>query len=97
MKDWKTEYRKELIQVAAVAMAAIQDFDIETTDISVAIFDYIASEVFQERVNQFNKWGSQHRDVFLWNTILTEEVGEVCEASLKWTFRQNEGRADNVV
>lgn len=91
MKDWKKAYRAELIQVAAVAIAAIQDFDQGNTNIDRTTFDNIVNEIFCERQFQFHKWGSQHHTPFLWNTILGEEVGETCEASLEWNFNENTG------
>lgn len=45
---------------------------------------HILIDVLNERNRQDNKFGPQrHQHPFLWNTILTEEVGEVAKASLE--------------
>ena len=69
--------RQELIQVAAVAVAIVEDLDHGGTDHgqSAAILE----EVQEERVRQDEKWGSQHHDPLTWLMILAEEVGEVAE------------------
>ncbi len=73
-------YRQELIQVAAVAVAMIEDLDTGSADrTSMAA---IVGEVMQERLRQDEKWGPQHHDIPMWLTILMEEVGEASQAFL---------------
>ena len=69
--------RQELIQVAAVAVAIVEDLDYGGTDHgrSAAVLE----EVQEERVRQDEKWGAQHHDPLTWLMILAEEVGEVAE------------------
>lgn len=69
--------RQELIQVAAVAVAIVEDLDHGNTDHgrSAAVLE----EVQEERVRQDEKWGAQHHDPLTWLMILAEEVGEVAE------------------
>lgn len=40
-------------------------------------------EVERERNRQQEKWGTQRLDFPVWQTVLTEEVGEVAEAILR--------------
>lgn len=44
------------------------------------------NDVLEERDRQNKKWGEQNHDVFLWLTILSEEVGEYSEACLHKKF-----------
>lgn len=76
-------YRDELVQVAAVAVAAIVDFDKGSTgeSNSQAILDVLA-----ERQKQEAKWGSQHHHPEKWFTILGEEVGEVAKDVLEKNY-----------
>lgn len=80
-------YRDELIQVAAVAVAAIQDFDHGTTllndDVGSMLDGDILDEVRHERRKQEVKWGPQHHTKEKWFVILGEEVGEVANAILE--------------
>ena len=49
--------------------------------------DNIFEEIKEERARQDRKFGANRtQGPFLWNTILTEEVGEVAEASLDLVF-----------
>ena len=75
--------REELIQVAAVAVAWIEDIDLGVADSlapsvnglgfhEVRIFE----EVGDERRAQDVKWGEQHHEPTTWLAILAEEVGE---------------------
>ncbi len=45
----------------------------------------ILREVLSERVGQDAKWGAQVHDftITMWMTILVEEVGEACQATLR--------------
>jgi NTP pyrophosphatase (non-canonical NTP hydrolase) len=45
-------------------------------------------EIFRERISQDKKWGEQNHDPIVWSAILTEEVGEMCEAATKYKFGQ---------
>lgn len=67
-------YREELVQVAAVAVAMLQDDAHGTTAKGrwQAMVD-----VGQERQRQEEKWGPQHHDRVTWLAILAEEVGEL--------------------
>lgn len=79
-------YRSELIQVAAVAIAAVQDLDNGSTTIEskdTHYFDNVVAEVFDERIQQEAKWGARHHDPLKWYAILGEEVGEVARAILE--------------
>ena len=69
------QYRAELIQVAAVAVAMIEDLGTgrRTT----------LREVREEREAQEEKWGSQHHAPMEWLAILGEEFGEACKAALE--------------
>lgn len=67
------EIRDELIQVGAVAVAAVEDLDIKPDRLM------IFSEVNDERKRQDAKWGEQHHHIDEWLLILMEEVGEIAE------------------
>ena len=73
-------YREELIQVAAVAVAMVEDLDNGSADRTTAT--YVMHEVMDERIQQNEKWGAQHHDRAMWLTILMEEVGEAAQAFL---------------
>lgn len=46
----------------------------------------VCSDVLNERVRQFAKWGQQNHCLEIWALILGEEVGEVQKAILEfWT------------
>lgn len=77
----RDSYRSELIQVAAVALAAASDHD--RGEDSLSGLGSLLDEVVVERGYQVNKWGTRHHDPVLWMTILTAELGEVCQAILK--------------
>jgi len=77
-------YRSELIQLAASAIAAIEDFDTGLPDMIKT--DEIFDEIRLERVFQINKFGVTHRTSFLYNTIIGKKFGEVCEQSLIMEF-----------
>ena len=81
---YREQYREELIQVAAVAVAAIQTIDLGRAELSTTrdIFD----QILLERIEQNKKFGAQEHDPFVWMTILGEEYGEACQAALKWEF-----------
>lgn len=70
-------YRDELVQVAAVAMAMIEDLDTGLADRSGLA--QVMKDVTNERLRQDQKWGAQHHDPAVWIAILMEEVGEAAE------------------
>lgn len=87
-------YRSELIQVAAVAVCAVQEMDTGTTllreesatefEAGFEQLEWILDEVRRERYSQEAKWGTRSAvDPKEWLTILTEEVGEVARAILE--------------
>lgn len=87
----ENNYREELVQVAAVALAALQD-DIHGTTMlrhrnhvweGDDNLEEILYTVSKERVRQETKWGAQHHSKEHWLTILMEEVGEVARDILE--------------
>jgi NTP pyrophosphatase (non-canonical NTP hydrolase) len=44
-------------------------------------------DIIEERERQDTKWGVQTHNDHLWNTILSEEVGEVSKALLDHEFK----------
>lgn len=75
-------YREELIQVAAVAVAAIQNYDTGNTAID-SISDPFDVLITAERERQEEKWGTRDQSPIEWLAILTEEVGEVARAVIE--------------
>lgn len=71
----KDSLEAELVQVAAVAVAWLEDLGNNRYETYKAISD--------ERVRQINKWGEQHHPAEKWSAILGEEYGEACKALLK--------------
>ena len=84
-----SEYRVELIQIAAVTLAMLQDDMNGSTEIKTqeefSAYDLgpFINAVMNERIRQEAKWGPQHHSKEKWLTILTEEVGEVARAILE--------------
>ena len=79
-------YRDELIQVAAVALAMIQVEDTGSTRLDVIgdkVMNEISLQVQEERDCQEKKWGVQSHTREKWLAILMEEVGEVAKAILE--------------
>lgn len=74
-------YRVELIQVAAVAVAMLEDY---TFDVGAdgRFTEDVLAWVADERNRQNEKWGAQHHDPTMWLAILMEEVGEAAQAHL---------------
>jgi len=85
-------YKTELIQVAAVALAAIQDLEQgstelnEETDKGFLELEYLLDAVREERRAQETKWGYRTRTPDRWMVILGEEVGEANRAVLEEDF-----------
>lgn len=83
-------FREEMIQVAAVAVAIVEDLDYGAAGIDqdrqlgqVSNGYAVAMEVLNERENQDQKWGPQTHDPEVWLAILMEEVGEAARARLE--------------
>ena len=74
-------FRSELIQVAAVAVAMVEDIDTGVAQVNQHTEDVLA-DVLQERMFQEDKWGTQTHDAQTWLAILMEEVGESAQAAL---------------
>ena len=87
MAKAQMSYRNELIQVAAVALAAIQAADLGSTEIQSRLgckkLNDLLDDVAEERLQQEDKWGAQHHPREWWLTILMEEVGEAARAVLE--------------
>lgn len=49
-------------------------------------FDQAVEMVREERKRQIEKWGKQDHTLFVWMSILMEEVGEAAQAALHQTF-----------
>jgi hypothetical protein len=76
-----SDLRTELIQVAAVAVAIVEDLDWGAAGKNHN--GRIAGEVRDERRRQDVLWGPQHHDIHRWLSILMEEVGEAATAALE--------------
>ena len=50
------------------------------------LFDAAIELVREERRRQFEKWGKQDHNLFVWMSILMEEVGEASQAALHQVF-----------
>lgn len=76
-------YRSELIQVAAVALAAAQAEDLGSTTMDDLLgrnkMFALLDEVRVEREQQEQKWGAQKHVRSKWLAILAEEVGEAAD------------------
>lgn len=81
----------ELIQVAAVAVAIVEDLRYGAANIKLVVPGFpvfstelapmsrtvdVLNRVYEERDRQHDKWGPQHHDPITWLAILAEEVGE---------------------
>jgi hypothetical protein len=80
--------REELIQVAAVAVAIIEDIDYGHCDFYGVGDEYggttqteqVLADIHHERMRQDKKWGPRHYDdKSYWLAILGEEVGEAVD------------------
>lgn len=77
--------RAELVQVAAVAVAIVEDLDGGS-----ASLEWLAealANVAEERHRQNERWGSQHHPPGVWLAVLAEEVGEVAREVVPLTER----------
>ena len=59
--------------------------------ISKALVDILA-----ERAKQDKKWGEQNHDPYVWIAILTEEVGELAQATLHTEFGGEKGGIEKI-
>ena len=76
------DVREELIQVAAVAVAIVQDIDTGSAKVGLGDLDEVMHQVKMERHRQNIKFGAQHHTLPEWLMILGEEVGEACQAAV---------------
>lgn len=78
-------WRYELVQVAAVAAAILEDVTFGVAHYRAAASDgrtqgpWILAAVGAERIEQDRKWGPQSHTVTEWAMILAEEIGEWAE------------------
>lgn len=73
--------RDELIQVAAVCCAIVEDMELGATGSDGVPYQGVANlAIAAERQRQEAKWGPQHHAPVEWLMILLEEVGEAFEA-----------------
>lgn len=83
-------YRKELVQLAASALAAAQVADVDTTSLGNDnegvrgrfSLEALLNETREERRRQELKWGTRHGEVAtmeFWLDVMAEEFGEVAE------------------
>lgn len=77
------DYVQELLQVAAVAIAAIENYYEGCADARSPKSDEVLLMVKGERYKQDAKWGLQNHWRHEWLAILVEEVGEVARAILE--------------
>jgi hypothetical protein len=76
--------RNELIQVAAVCVAIVEDLDWGQANVGInlAAPDIpIFEDIHAEREAQDLKWGPQSHTVVEWIAILGEEFGEAAQAA----------------
>lgn len=81
------EYRDGIVEVAALTICAIIDFDFRPTE----TIDYIFQEIKEERKRQDKKFGEQNHTPLEWLSILDEEVGEAAKAANDYHFGFNMG------
>ena len=81
------DFRKELIQTAAVIVSALEDIDHGEANLeryygwhNAHSEHGILREIFEERRRQDEKWGPQHHRMADWLAIIGEEYGEACMA-----------------
>lgn len=88
-------YRSELVQVAAVCLAAAQVAETDTSSLLKGdaeglrgrwSLEHLLNEVRAERERQEVKWGVRHGEdatPLFWFDVLLEEVGEIAEEIVK--------------
>lgn len=74
-------YKTELIQVAASAIAALVDLRLQQGQLEVNVNLEIEQEIQQERMRQDQKFGAMPKklDPLIWVAVLIEELAEVSE------------------
>ncbi len=86
--------RMELIQVAAVAAASLENMDygqaqfdalVEVDGVMVYQGPEVLRLITKERAAQDGKWSTQEHGRIEWAMILTEEIGEWAEELLEFT------------
>jgi len=88
MSEANQDFKDELVQVAAVAIAILTDLEQGSTLLYNGIGEQTNAHrtamtlVQMERLSQEHKWGSQHHTAFEWLAILGEEFGEACQAAV---------------
>ena len=83
------DLRKELIQVAAVAVAIVEDIDRGEANLQRTGGQHhiIIHDITKERQRQDEKWGPRHQEFPVWMTILGEEYGEACQEAIElWSL-----------
>lgn len=79
----RAKFREEMIQVAAVAVAILEDMDQGKAHHNHywnnSTGRSILGEISAERSRQDRKWGPQHHSPEVWMAILMEEVGEAAD------------------
>lgn len=73
--------REELVQVAALCVATIEDIDY---GMAQGHTKEILEDVHQERMRQEQLWGPRHYDPLQWLLLILEEVGESAEEARPW-------------
>ena len=81
-KKTRGHVREELIQVAAVAVAIVQDIDTGSAKVGLGDLEEAVNQVKVERRKQNAKFGAQHHTIPEWLMILGEEYGEACQAAV---------------
>jgi hypothetical protein len=80
-------YQSELIQCAAVCLAAIQNCDQGSTELGDHEYLNILLQIVKnERLSQELKWGAQKHSPEKWMVILMEEVGEAAKDVLERNY-----------
>lgn len=74
-------YETELIQVAASAIAALEDLRLQQNCSKNLVYEQIEREIYQERLRQNEKFGAMPRrlDPLVWIAVMAEELAEVSE------------------
>lgn len=68
-----------------VVREAVEDFFLTARKMGGKNFD---NEILEERQRQMKKWGAQDHNDYYWLGILTEEVGELADALLHKTMKE---------
>lgn len=57
--------------------------------------EYLDVLIYNENIDQVNKWGIQDLHVFEWFIITSEEIGELAKALMEMVYR--EGSVEDVI